>query len=303
MKTTDALEALARTAIANDPRRNPHAGRKEHRAFDDAFASIIRILDPRIRYLTQRWGLRNHAEDALQAGRIGVHKALETFDPTVAKFTTHVAFRLQAQMKDLRFHLFKDERSDAVKVGAKTISAESLRAEDDTPLIQLIESDGAEELTESAAAATMAKRTLDALLDAFEDAETDLFLARRPKPDCAAVDAFRQTLKVMRRAYIMRAVEACSLEDVAASTGLGRDRVRLIESHVGQSLRMIAQRNERFAGNVLELSLGGRMADRKLMTLLPAVVRARRKGSLSPRLVAPLPLRTTATSRLSANGR
>ena len=72
------------------------------------------------------YGLVAHWEDAEQACAIGVHRAIEGYDPEKAQFTTFVNWQLRGELQSLRFRLMTDQRSSAKRVEATTVSIHSV---------------------------------------------------------------------------------------------------------------------------------------------------------------------------------
>lgn len=245
------LEALARLAIANDSRRIENVNASTRKIFNEAFAGLLKLLGPRIKHMIIRWGLSQLHDDAMQAAHIGVFKALETFDPAIAQFSTHVNFRLQAQMKDLRFHMFRDERSDALKVGARTISADapvSADGEGAGTIIDEVEAEGALEATEASVATLLSERLLQRLLEHFERAEMQAWRRLHGPSDMEALSAHRKSIRNSLHAWRLRQMEDCSYDEIESLTGVTRSRMRQLEIVVKQRLLFLLRSEPEFQG-------------------------------------------------------
>lgn len=158
---TDALEAEV-TAIRALHGAMAAPDARHRQAIDRHFARLMKLIAPRIRHFTRAYGLLDHADDAAQACAIGLHRALDAYDPAKARFTTYVNWQLRGELQALRFRLRTDAREWAVKAGAQTISLEAL-GEDLAPWSA--EDREALERTEALAAETMARRACGTLLD------------------------------------------------------------------------------------------------------------------------------------------
>lgn len=163
---TEALErevAAIRAVPDNSGTRATHA-RDRH------FERIMGLIAPRIRHFTRVYGLLDMADDARQACAIGVHRAIESYDPSQARFTTHVNWQLRCELQALRHRTRLDSRDSARRVGARTVSLDSLLAsgEDATPLE--IEDEGADRRVEADCASRLAHEAFDTLLDRYEAA-------------------------------------------------------------------------------------------------------------------------------------
>ncbi|NWN23219.1 sigma-70 family RNA polymerase sigma factor, partial [Escherichia coli] len=76
------------------------------------------LIAPRIRHFVRQYGLTAHWEDAEQCCAIAVHRAIETYDPAKAQFTTFVNWQIRGELQSLRFRLMTDQRPSARKVEA-----------------------------------------------------------------------------------------------------------------------------------------------------------------------------------------
>lgn len=133
---------------------------------DRHFAALMELLSPRIRYLTQRYGLTDMVEDAGQACAIGVHRALQKYDPAKARFTTFVTWQLRGELQALRHRVRLDQRDSAKTAGARTQSLDAPCRVDGLSLGETLPDPDGTGRTESGARAAMAERTAEML---FED--------------------------------------------------------------------------------------------------------------------------------------
>lgn len=169
-KSTELLEAAVREVIANRPAEGERPSARQRLAADRAFATVLRVIAPRIRHFIKQYGLTAHWEDAEQVCAIGVHRAIEAYDPEKAMFTTFVNWQLRGELQGLRFRLMDDQRPSAKKVEATTISLNAMeRGADgeDMPLESMIEDEFAEDRTEACAADHLAEQTFAALMDEY----------------------------------------------------------------------------------------------------------------------------------------
>ena len=89
-KTTAALEAQVAIVIENTAKGDDKPTARQRANVDKAFAAILKLIAPRIRHFIRQYGLTNHWDDAEQACAIGVHRAIQAYDPAKAQFTTFV---------------------------------------------------------------------------------------------------------------------------------------------------------------------------------------------------------------------
>lgn len=169
-KSTELLEAAVAQVLSNRPSEGESPTARQRAAIDRAFFTVMKIIAPRIRHFIKQYGLTAHWEDAEQVCAIGVHRAIEAYDPEKAMFTTFVNWQLRGELQGLRFRLMDDQRPSAKKVEATTISLHAMeRGPDgeDMALEALIEDEAALDRTEACAAEHLAGRTCQALMDEY----------------------------------------------------------------------------------------------------------------------------------------
>ena len=171
-KVSEALEAAVATVIENRPADGGRPSARQRAVTDRAFTGILKLLAPRIRFFIRRYGLGMHQEDAEQVCAIGVHRAIEAYDPEKATFTTFVNWQIRGELQGLRFRLMADQRASAKKVGATTVSLDTSFAEDGeeaASLETMIEDEDALTQTEAGASEYLAETARQKLLDDYVD--------------------------------------------------------------------------------------------------------------------------------------
>ena len=171
-KITIALEAAVATVLENTAKEDERQTARQRANVDRAFATILKLITPRIRHFIRQYGLAAHWDDAEQCCAIGVHRAIQAYDSERAQFTTFVNWQLRGELQSLRFRVMTDQRPSAKKVEATTVSlhAMSLGAEGEANTLEsMIEDEFALERTEAAAGEHLAVKTREALLDAYVD--------------------------------------------------------------------------------------------------------------------------------------
>ncbi len=131
---------------------------------DCGFAQLLELLRPRIRRLALQYGLSDMLDDAAQAAAIGVHRALDTFDPTQASFSTHVSWQIRGELQSLRHRMRLDQRRSAVNAGASTVSLDALTISDTATPFEVVD-ETAHARTERGASDNMVHAMMDDLLD------------------------------------------------------------------------------------------------------------------------------------------
>ena len=171
-KITAALEAAVALVLQNRAPEGVRPTARQRANTDKAFATILKLIAPRIRHFIRQYGLVAHWDDAEQCCAIGVHRAIEGYDPDKAQFTTFVNWQLRGELQSLRFRLMTDQRPSAKKVAATTVSLHAFATGSDgeeASLEALIEDEDALASTEAAAANHMATGTRSAIIDAYVD--------------------------------------------------------------------------------------------------------------------------------------
>ena len=277
-KSTEALEVAVAEVIANKNSDGSPGSARQRANIDRAFSRILKIAAPRIRHFIRQYGLSAFHEDAEQVCAIAVHRAIEAYDPTKAKFTTFLNWQIRGELQSLRFRLMTDQRPSARKVEAVTITIHAGTTTPDgeeTSLEALVEDEEALERTEQAASDHLAHETCAALLDAYVEAERKAGIeqlrkrarARRPQRD---IREARPDLPVSFRAHMAgpepeelaalherlerdRAIIERSLfsgdtrEALSLDTSLTRERIRQIVRRASKQLARLVQTDPRFA--------------------------------------------------------
>ena len=176
----DAITALQ--AVRN--RQTERAGgtangmdAREHaqlcRHSDQLFRRIFRLLSPRMRQLTRRYGLDDMPDDAAQACAIGVLRAAETYDDSKASFSTHVTWAMRGELQSLRHRVRLDQRDSARAAGVRTTSLSAAGpagspAEEALQVVDEAASDAVERSASDYLAGLWLGRLTDAALDTLK---------------------------------------------------------------------------------------------------------------------------------------
>ncbi|MEA1013955.1 sigma factor-like helix-turn-helix DNA-binding protein [Sphingosinicella sp. LY1275] len=278
-KTTVALEALVASVIANRPAEGMKPSVRQRHNVDKAFASILKLIAPRIRHFIRQYGLAAYWEDAEQAAAIAVHRAIEAYEPEKAQFTTFVNWQIRGEMQSLRFRLMTDQRSSAKKVEATTVSIHNIAygADGDEGAIEAIIADeDALERVEAGASAYLAQAATAALVEEYiEHLRTVGLEQLRKRPRAKRViatqpGALRDNVpsrvparlrgiepeelekleaKLARnRAIVERRVfDVATLDELGADTGLTKERVRQITKRAAKTIGELTASHPKFA--------------------------------------------------------
>lgn len=233
-KTTDALEAAVAAVLAEtQPDGAPRTARQRAN-LDRIFSQILKLIAPRIRHFIRQYGLVAHWEDAEQCCAIAVHRAIQSYNPEKAQFTTFINWQIRGELQGLRFRLMIDQRPSARKVAATTVSMHGITSNidgEEMSLESIIVDGNALSQTESAASDYLAKSATRALLDAFVANSRTIAietLRNRPAPKRPPINAAaRAELAAGRlRSHGIDPVEMSKVDNT-----LARDRT-IVESRL-----------------------------------------------------------------------
>jgi len=281
-KTTAALEAAVAVVVANAAPEGAEQTRRQRVESDRAFAAILKLIAPRIRHFTKQYGLTAHWDDAEQVCAIGVHRAIQAYDPAKAQFTTFVNWQLRGELQGLRFRLMTDQRPSARKVAATTVSlsanASGADGEDAASLETLLVDEDALERTEAGAAGFLAGVTRARLVEQYCDQLRDAGMeqlrrrarqsaAARPGRAVAAGPRLRTEMYPVDAAALRQLEEKIAAHREAIERRLGdedetgqpmvpvadeaaRERSRQVAKRAAAALADMADRTDRFASPI-----------------------------------------------------
>ncbi len=157
-----AIEAQVDQLATIAPRSTGAGG---HLRYDKAFARLMDMLASRIAYQVRRYGLGDMADDAQQVCAIAVHRALESYDPGKASFTTHATWLIKGELQSLRHRVRLDQRQSAQSANIRTVSLDGLVPTSGNGALFEIVDETAERAMQSSVGNAMARRSLKRLLD------------------------------------------------------------------------------------------------------------------------------------------
>lgn len=272
-KSTELLEAAVADIVAIRGSGNKRPSARQRAAIDRAFARIMAIVAPRVRHFIRQYGLTAHREDAEQVCAIGVHRAIEAYDPAKALFTTFVNWQLRGELQGLRFRLMDDQRPSARKVRATTISLHDMDHDPEgngSSIEALIEDEDALERTEARAADHMAEQTGEALLGQYVRHLRTIGMAQLKRAAAADRASSRRMFARQRAQGGERAVDPCEIRKLderierdreivrrhllsqgdadlpEPEAGLTRERIRQITRRAARIMGELAGDNPRF---------------------------------------------------------
>jgi len=304
-KTTEAIEKAVRAVLAKRPAEGEEPTARQRRELDRAFARILTLIAPRIRHFIRQYGLTAHWEDAEQVCAIAVHRALQTYDPSKAQFTTFINWMIRGELQGLRFRLMTDQRPSARKVSATTVSLHALvgNGEDETEMEVAIEEESALPLTEASASNYLAGSAIDALLDGYvahlrtvglqqlsrrTRVRRDRVFAPDDRPrlkinalDPAEVSDLEQRIARNRALVEHRLFDVRPAGDLLDDPSITKERVRQITKRAVQTMAELVAKDPRFAV-MREVAGGGRFEAAAGAPIAPAPGRPPRAQPVMP---------------------
>jgi RNA polymerase sigma-32 factor len=274
-KTTIALEAAVAAVITHTPKDDTKQTGRQRLEVDRAFARILKLIAPRIRHFIRQYGLSNHWDDAEQACAIAVHRAIQSYEPEKAQFTTFVNWQIRGELQSLRFRLMTDQRPSAKKVDATTISLNMITHGPDgeeTSLESVIEDESAMALTEAGASDYLADSAMRAMVDSYIDHLRTTALGqlkRRPRPnrpaypcevgstmaprprlvhgiDAEELEKLDQRLKRNREIVESRLFDMGATDMLDDDKGITKERVRQITKRAVKTIAELAGSDPKF---------------------------------------------------------
>ena len=134
---------------------------------DRHYRRLFELLQPRIAWLTRRYGLANMAEDAEQVCAIAIHRAVQAWEPDKASFSTLAHWQMRGELQSLRHRMMLDQRQSARTAGVRTVAWHNKEGTERAEVLALAES-GAHQAAERGASDFMARATIDRLLDGID---------------------------------------------------------------------------------------------------------------------------------------
>ncbi len=278
-KTTEAIEKAVQAVLSQRPEEGVEPTARQRRELDRGYARILTLIAPRIRHFIRQYGLTAHWEDAEQVCAIAVHRALQTYDPAKAQFTTFINWMIRGELQGLRFRLMTDQRPSARKVSATTVSLHALvgNGEDETEMEVAIEEESALPLTEASASNYLAGSAIDALLDGYvahlravglqqlsrrTRVRRDRVFAPDDRPrlkinalDPAEVSDLEQRIARNRALVEHRLFDLPAAGDLLDDPSITKERMRQITKRAVQTMAELVAKDPRFA--VMREAAGG----------------------------------------------
>ena len=119
MTQLKALDGLASEALAL--RASDIKPGRRQREEDKLIYRIFEVLRPTIRKMLRNKGMLDIMDEGEQHGYIAIHTALSDWDHTLSSFSTHVHWKLRAEMRSLELHHFPERRKVGENIDVRLI--------------------------------------------------------------------------------------------------------------------------------------------------------------------------------------
>ena len=252
-----ALQAEAEgTGTEDHAAKNDKRSLRQGISLDRHYRVLLDLLASRIRYFTRQYGLVDMADDAEQACAIAIHRAVAEYDPCKARFTTFVNWKIRGELQALRHRMRLDQRSGARAVGAHTLSLDMMMGgtdgEGEGSAFTVVD-DSALERAESGAAARMAGRLTDVLLDDYvahtrqQATEKALRSRKAIKPGTIAPDQVDAMEAKLRRERSIVASHLTGRPDQEDDGSLSSEQIRQVTRRVLRHVEARVKTEPKFA--------------------------------------------------------
>lgn len=171
----------------------------DRRKAERGFAVVLELLGPRMARLAREYGFADMPDDARQACAIGIHRALESYQPGKARFTTHATWQMRGELQSLRHRMRPEQRQGARNAGVRMVSTEA----PGSGAWEVVDEDAVARV-QSGAREALAIRSLEGLLEnsGQSESERELVVAHvfdRPRPPDFARHSSEQCRQIVRR--------------------------------------------------------------------------------------------------------
>ena len=198
-------EVAAIRALEAALRATGSRGGRYSLSIDRHFARLLDLLRPRIAWLTRRYGLSGMREDAEQACAIGIHRAVQEWDPDMARFVTLAYWQMRGELQSLRHRMMLDQRQSARSAGMRTISMIGPNGRERAEVAAL-EDNQAQLSAESGASDAMVRSLIERLMAQINSPREERALVletlfARDPPDGLDRKASEQRRQIVRRTF------------------------------------------------------------------------------------------------------
>lgn len=248
------LEIYAKTMLSLARGEHEFGPRRLKAEQDRNIYAIYKLLRGTINRLVMGknmgMNIRGLSEEVEQHSLIAIHQALETWDPSIATFSTHVYWQIRAELATLQHHLFPERRKIKVKQPIRFLEFDRPIVSDKGDSITLLETlscETSEEDVEISGRDHFALHTLERVFSHYIAREMTRFCSSSSDLGKAADrrKALMRNRDVCLRRYLGiktyseiadRRFHSNTYDEIAVDYGVTRERIRQIIRETEEAL-------------------------------------------------------------------
>lgn len=189
-----------------------------------------RILKPSFKRLTVKKKMTSDLyEEINQVAYIAIVRAMETWDPQIATFSTHVHWKIMAELQTLQHLEFPDRRKLAIPYRIKKIELDRPCRNDDgesATMADFLTAPDGEEEVERRARLYMAQHCFERAFSNYIARKMSSYCVNQK--DAGKIAKLRHRLMRNRWIYIRRVIKMENYDVIAQEYGITRERARQI---------------------------------------------------------------------------
>ena len=230
MTQLKALDGLASEALAL--RASDLRPARRQREEDLLVYRIFEVLKPTVRKMLRNKGMLDIMDEGEQHGFIAIHTALNDWDHSLSSFSTHVHWKLRAEMRSLELHHFPERRKVCENIDVRMIHLNkpcqdnSEGEMDEIGNVMNLDPVGYLQIEDNVDAA-MFRRNIDGALSRIAIPRINSYVSSGFTDQAPVFQVMRDI-----HIFIQRVLGDENAEAVANSHGITRERIRQITNKI-----------------------------------------------------------------------
>lgn len=196
-----------------------------------------RLLRASINKMVGSKSIRNFPQEVQQHSMIAIHQALADWNPSIATFSTHVHWRIRAELATLNHAMFPERRKVKVKQPIQILELDRpfYREDDEADsFLDMMRDETAEDDVEAEARVHMALHALERVLSHYVAQQIS---SCSNHADLGKTADRRLNFMRDRDIYVRRHLGLQTFDEIAKDIGVTRERVRQIIVKINKDLR------------------------------------------------------------------
>lgn len=204
---------------------------------DRMIYAMQKMLAPTVTYLASRKNMMAVKDDVDQHAAIAICKALSTWIPEKASFSTHVHWQIMAELGALQHALYPDRRKLKTPQRIRFVELDKpyREGDDSATMIDMMPVEGGEEDVESGARRNIAINAIERIFSHYVAKQMQAYCINQD--DLGKIAKRRETLMRNRWIYMRRRVFVETFDTIGKQYGISRERVRQIVNKIEIDLR------------------------------------------------------------------